>query len=59
MVDKLLEEFEHKIDSIRLIPGTGGVYEVDVDGTRVFSKKDLGRHADYDEVAEPIRSMLA
>lgn len=59
MVDKLLEEFEHKIDSVLLVPGTGGVYEVDVDGTRVFSKKELGRHAEYAEVAEPIRSLLA
>lgn len=41
--------------AVDLIEGAGGVFEVEVDGTLVFSKKKLGRHAEEDEVLELIR----
>lgn len=34
----------------KLIPSGGGVFEVTVDGERVFSKQALGRHAEPGEV---------
>jgi selenoprotein W-related protein len=58
MVDRLLGEFEHSIGSITLIPSTGGVYEVIVGDSLVYSKKETGRHAEYEEVAEPIRALV-
>ena len=58
MVDALLGEFEQHIDELRLIPGSGGVYEVEVDGALVYSKKAAGRHAEYEEVAAPIRELV-
>jgi len=38
-----------------LIQSSGGVFEVDVDGRRVFSKKNLKRHAEAGEVVRLIR----
>jgi len=35
---------------VKLIQSSGGVFEVEVDGRRVFSKKMLGRHAEPGEV---------
>lgn len=35
---------------MQLIPSSGGVFEVKVDGRLVFSKKQLGRHAQPGEV---------
>ncbi len=35
---------------VQLIEGSGGVFEVVVDGDLVFSKKALGRHAEQGEV---------
>ena len=35
---------------VKLIEGSGGVFEVVVDGDLVFSKKELGRHAEEGEV---------
>ncbi len=58
MVDKLLEEFEHDISSVGLIPSKGGAFEVVVDGDLVYSKKETGEHAEYEQVAEPIRQRL-
>lgn len=43
-------EIEYAIRSWRLIPGTNGVFEVTINGERVFSKKELGRHAEEGEV---------
>ena len=58
MVDQLLGEFEHHIEGLTLIPGSGGVYEVVVDEALVYSKKATGRHAEYEEVASPIRELV-
>jgi selenoprotein W-related protein len=35
---------------IRLVPSSGGVFEVTVDGKLVFSKKALKRHAQPGEI---------
>jgi selenoprotein W-related protein len=42
----------------RLVPSGGGVFEVTVDGTLVFSKKALGRHAKPGEVVQLIANLL-
>lgn len=39
-----------------LVPSSGGVFEVEVDGRAVFSKKATGRHAELDEVLKAVRS---
>jgi selenoprotein W-related protein len=39
-----------------LLKSSGGVFEVTVDGTLIFSKKTLGRHADPGEIVKLIRS---
>lgn len=58
MVEGLLDEFEHQIDNITVIPSKGGVFEVVVDGDLVYSKKETGKHAEYEQVAGPIRDRL-
>jgi selenoprotein W-related protein len=35
---------------VKLIQSSGGVFEVEVDGRKIFSKKQLGRHAESGEV---------
>lgn len=59
MVEGLLGEFEQDIASIGLIPSKGGVFEVLVDGDLVYSKKATGVHAEYEDVAAPIRQRTA
>lgn len=58
MAESIFDEFGHDF-RIDLIPSSGGVFEVDVDGERVFSKRDLGRHADYeDDIAPALRGVI-
>ena len=58
MAEQLFEEFGQQFE-ITLIPSAGGVFEVDVDGDRVYSKIETGRHAEYDDVAGPLRAALS
>ncbi len=40
-----------------LVPSRGGVFEVEVDGELVFSKKETGRHAEYEEILKKVREL--
>lgn len=42
MATEVLELFENKVKSLTLVPALGGVFEVHLDGRRVFSKQDSG-----------------
>lgn len=55
MTEQLLEEFGDSIIEFTLVPSIGGVFEVDLDGDRIYSKKATGSHAEYEDVAGPIR----
>ncbi len=54
----LLKNFEPQIRSIALVPGVGGRFEVSVDDQVVFSKLQLGRHAEPGEVVKLVRQRL-
>lgn len=45
--------------TVRLIESSGGLFEVQVDGDLVFSKKALGRHAEPGEVVRLIEQRRA
>ncbi len=51
-------EIEYFISSWQLIPSTGGVFDVTVNGELVFSKQEVGRHAEPGEVRAAINAVL-
>lgn len=51
----LLTHYQHVIDDVRLVTGDKGVFDVRVDGELVFSKRQLGRHAEPGEVLARFR----
>jgi selenoprotein W-related protein len=57
-VADLLKSYESQIESITLIPSSGGVFEVTVDDSRIFSKAALGRHAEPGEIARLLNQYL-
>lgn len=46
----LLHDYQHIIGDLRLITGSSGVFDVAVDGTTIYSKAEMGRHAEPGEV---------
>ncbi|MDP9405269.1 MAG: Rdx family protein [Actinomycetota bacterium] len=43
---------------LTLVPSGGGVFEVDVDGERIYSKRATGRHAEPGEVLAALRARV-
>lgn len=57
MAEKILEEFEDQIDRLTLIKSDGGRFEVIVDDDLIYSKLETGRHAEFDDIAIPMRKL--
>ena len=57
LIDELLKEYEHVIESVALIPSDGGRFEVNVNGQLVFSKLQLKRHAEAGEIIKIIQKL--
>jgi len=53
MEARIREEFPDA--TIELIASSGGVFEVSQDGRLVYSKKQTGRHAEWEEVRARLR----
>jgi len=56
VTEHVLKEKPEGIASLRLIPSSGGVFEVTANGRLVFSKKQTGRRPEPDEVVEALFS---
>jgi selenoprotein W-related protein len=50
---------QQRFESLTLIPGTRGVFDVRVDDDVVWSKADAGRHAEPGEVLHAVDAHLA
>lgn len=56
---ELLTTFQDEIGEVALIPGTGGVFEVRVDGTIIWSRKAEGRFPDIKDLKQRVRDRIA
>ena len=57
-VGDLLHDYQHVIERLELVTGKSGVFLVEVDGEVLFSKQDLGRHAELGEVLALFRDLI-
>lgn len=55
---RLLEGWGAVLESVEVIAGTGGIFDVHLDGEHVFWKKMLGRYPDPDDVLPLIRERI-
>lgn len=52
------EELRNKFDAnVELIAGSGGEYEIVVDGKKIFSKRELNRFPNDGEIEQIINSL--
>jgi selenoprotein W-related protein len=59
MAQELLTTFETELGEVALRPGTGGVFEIRVEGELVWSRADAGRFPDIKELKQLIRDKIA
>lgn len=55
---RILEELEHEIGSIEVVTGSGGIFDVHLDGELVFTKSMLGHYPEPDDVMPLLRERL-
>ena len=55
LAQKLLNTHKNNIESLEIIPSSGGVYEVSLNEDLIFSKKELGRFPEENEIENKIK----
>jgi selenoprotein W-related protein len=58
LADELLGGWAPILETIELLPSSKGRFEVVLDGELIFSKAELGRHAEPGEVVGLVRAKL-
>ncbi len=59
LAQELLTTFEAELKAVSLLPGTGGVFEVRLNGAVIFSRKIAGRFPESKELKQLIRDIIA
>lgn len=59
LAQELLTTFEADLKGVNLIPGTGGILDVRLNGEVLFSRKALGRFPESKELKQLIRDVIA
>jgi selenoprotein W-related protein len=59
LAQELLTTFEAELAEVALLPGTGGVLDVRVDGELIFSRAQAGRFPEAKELKQAVRDRVA
>lgn len=59
MAQELLSTFAEEVGEVALVPGTGGVFRVEVDGDLVWERKAEGGFPDARALKQRVRDRLA
>ena len=59
LAQELLTTFDADLNAVSLMPGTGGVFEVRLNGATLFSRKTEGRFPESKELKQLIRDVIA
>jgi selenoprotein W-related protein len=54
----LLKTFEPEIETLTLVPSTGGRFEISVNGRLLYSKLETQRHPERNEVLRMVQNFL-
>jgi len=58
VAEDILFNYQHIIDEFTLIMGSKGAFEFKVDGQLLYSKKQLGRHAEPGEILKLFKEFI-
>ena len=58
LTDELLSGWAPIIKDVELVPSSNGRFEVSLDDELIFSKAELGRHAEPGEIAALVRDRI-
>jgi len=58
LMQELLTTFDGDIEAVTLVAGTGGVFDVRLDGDLLFSRKQAGRFPESKELKQLVRDKI-
>lgn len=58
LAQELLMTFDADLGEVALVPGTGGIFEVRLDGVLLFSRKEAGRFPEAKELKQLVRDRI-
>ena len=58
MAQELLTTFNTDLSSLALVPGTGGIFEVRLNGAVIYSRKETGRFPESKELKQLVRDVI-
>ena len=59
LAQELLSTFDTDLGEVALVPGTGGIFEVRVDGELIWSRKEQGRFPEAKELKQRVRDRVS
>ena len=59
MAQELLTTFEAEIGEVALVPGKGGIFEIRLNGTPIFSRGEASRFPESKELKQLVRDRIA
>lgn len=59
LAQELLFTFADDLGEVALVPSEGGIFEVRLDGVRIFSRAEAGRFPESKELKQAIRDRIA
>ena len=59
MAQELLTTFDDVLGEVALVPGTGGIFEVRLDGKLIFDRNTEGRFPESKELKQLVRDRIA
>lgn len=59
MAQELLSTFEEELNEMTLIPGTGGIFEIHVNGKLIWSRKEQQGFPDIRELKQLVRNEVS
>jgi selenoprotein W-related protein len=59
LAQEVLTTFELEMGEVALVPGTGGVLDIKLNGELIFSRKEAGRFPEAKEIKQLIRDIIA
>lgn len=59
MAQELLTTFEEEIGELALHPGTGGIFEIYVDGQRIWSRKEMEGFPEITRLKQLVRDRIS
>jgi selenoprotein W-related protein len=58
LAQELLTTFEQELTSVALKPGTGGAFDIHLNGALIYSRKAQGRFPEAKEVKQLVRDVV-